>query len=231
LRVCGNRERPAAGVSPPEQGAHFFAEDQAGPEDRDGEEDHGPHAEGGGDVFAGADQLEEFVDGFGDRIEVGALGQHQAVRHLQHAEGEGQQRARDQVGHDERQGDAAQGGEQARAQIGRRLLEGDRGLLQARHCGTHHVGQAADAVGDDQEQRGVGAHIEQVLPERRLLDPRPVAELGADGEIAEGHDEAGHGEGQHGQGVQHAAERDVERTTTKAMAMPSTVLNITASDA
>ena len=49
-------------ISHPEQGAHAGAEDAAGHSDGDGQEEHGPYAEGAGQETAFAEQLEEFVD-------------------------------------------------------------------------------------------------------------------------------------------------------------------------
>ena len=49
------------------KGAEFFAEDEAGAGEGDGEEDHRPDAEGASDVATFAEELVKLVDGFGDR--------------------------------------------------------------------------------------------------------------------------------------------------------------------
>jgi hypothetical protein len=49
-----------------EERAQFFPEHDAGADDGEGEEDHGPDAEGGGHAFATSEGAEEVVDGGGD---------------------------------------------------------------------------------------------------------------------------------------------------------------------
>ena len=58
---------PATFRSSSKKGAEFFAEEEAGAGEGDGEEDHCPDTEGACDVATFAEELEEFVDGFGDR--------------------------------------------------------------------------------------------------------------------------------------------------------------------
>lgn len=150
--------------------------------------------------------MEELVDGLGDGPVVLALGEHQAVGDFEHAEGEGEHGAGDEVGEDQRQGDAADGEEWACAEVGGGFFEGDGGLLESGDGAADHVGEAADAVGDDEEEGGIGLDVEEGLEERALLDAGEVGKVGADGEVAEGHDDAGDGEGEHGEGVEEAAE-------------------------
>jgi hypothetical protein len=92
-----------------EDGAEFFPEQQAAPDQRCRQEGHGPHAQRRGYVTSRAQKLEQLEDGFGDGHVACLLRKHQAVADLQHTEGECQQRAGDQVRKNQRQGDALQG--------------------------------------------------------------------------------------------------------------------------
>ena len=76
-----------------EDGAEFFAEDEAGAEDGDAEEDHGPDAEGAGEEAALAEELMELEDRLGDGKVLLALGEKKGVGHLEHGEGEGKEAA------------------------------------------------------------------------------------------------------------------------------------------
>ena len=88
------------------EGAEFCAEEAAGGEDGEGEEEHGPDAEGGGDEAAFAHELEEFVDGFGDGEVFLLLGEDEGVGDFEHGEGEGEEAAGEEVGGEEGEGDA-----------------------------------------------------------------------------------------------------------------------------
>jgi hypothetical protein len=110
----------------------FLAEQEAHAGDDDAEEGHGPDAERRGEELAVAEQLEELVDGLGDRVIGLLLREHERVGDLEHGEGEGQQPAGDEVGHDQRQRDPEHGLERRAAEVLRGLLQGLARLLETR---------------------------------------------------------------------------------------------------
>src|ERR1043166_2449449 len=126
--------------SPVEQLAHFFAEEFAGGEEACCQNKHAYDAERASDAGrAGIDAPHQLIDGFGHRKIVFLHGQDQAVADLQHGEGKRENRPGNEVGHDERQGDLAQGAEWGGAQVGRGLFQGDAGLLESGVGRAHDI--------------------------------------------------------------------------------------------
>ena len=89
------------------------------------------------------------------------LGEDEGVTHLQHREGEGEEAAGDEVGGNERERNFDQRFEGRAAEVLGGFFEGFARLLEASNGGAHDVGEAADGVGDDEQNRGIADGVEE----------------------------------------------------------------------
>ena len=81
----------------PKKCSHFAPEDDTGSGDCDREKDHGPDAEGLGEIGARPEGGDQGVDGFGDGIMLLLLGEDELVRDFEHREGEGEEGSGDEI--------------------------------------------------------------------------------------------------------------------------------------
>ncbi len=155
-----------------EDGSKFFTENQTGAEDADAEEAHGPDAEGAGDEAAVAEEVIEFVDGLGDGEVLLLLRENEAVADFEHGEAEGERPPAMRLA----------------AMRGRVILRRERkggqprfwaassrvhaGLLEPGGGAADDVGQAANAVGDDDDEERIDGGVHEPEELARLSHGR-----------------------------------------------------------
>ena len=103
----------------------------------------------------------KLVDGLGNGKVLLLLGKDERVTDLQHRKRKGEQASRKKVCGDEGNGDFPQGSQWRAAEILCRLLERDARLLKSRCSGAHHIGQAADRIGNDQNDQRIDRGIQK----------------------------------------------------------------------